>query len=147
MEGCVLEISYVMFDRTPADWAKLCKWLDRNAPGWMLANYHSNNIENVRAGSNAMVYRPDQTVKHKIKVTAEQGVIIKLFHDDAVDVWTGEEMTVEERVVACELAEYNGYWREMPAELLGAATIAMIKRKVREISRREERANARRAYA
>ena len=133
-----MKISYVSLERTPADWAKLCVWLDANCPGWTLANYHSNNIEAIRSGSTTMVYRADQTVAHKIKVTVEQGVVIKLFHDDAVNVWTGEEMTVEERVVACELAEYNGYWREMPAELLGATTIAMIKRKVRETLRREQ---------
>lgn len=135
-----MEISYIMFDRTAADWVKLCKWLDKNAPGWTLANYHSNNIDNVRAGSSAMVYHSSQMVMHKIKVTAEQGVIIKLFHDDAVNVWTGEELTVEERVVACELAEYNGYWREMPAELLGEATINMIKSRVKSLRRETLRA-------
>lgn len=139
-----MEIAYTNLSRTPADWAKLCVWLDENCPGWMLANYHSNNIDALRAGSTAMVYQANQTVDRKIKTTKEQAVIVKLFHEDAEIVWSGEALSADVCVAACQMAEYNGYWREMPAELLGETTIRMIKSKLTKAIRREELRDTRR---
>ena len=126
-----MEIAYIKLSHTPADWAKLCVWLDDNCPGWTLANYHSHMIDSLRLGSTGMVYHADMKATYQIKTTKDQAVLVKLFHEDADIVWSGEALSDDARILACEMAEYNGDWREMPAELLSKTTIRMIQSRLR----------------
>lgn len=139
-----MEIAYVSLDAAANEWPNVCKWLDHNCPGWTLAHHHSNKIGNFRTGE-GIGYRPTDEVTATLKMTANQAIIMKLFYTDAAIRWSGMAWSTDERVLACEMAEYNGYWREMPAELMGESTYAMIKRRLAEISAAEQRQVRRRA--
>lgn len=138
-----MEIAYAVIEAPASDWPEVCGWLDHNCPGWLLANHHSQHIERFRKGGKDLAFRDDDPVAQTVKVSAKEATILKLFFEKVDIRWSGEEMTVEERMVAVELAEYNGYWREMGCELLGETTIRMIKQRVRDRDRREAAARRR----
>lgn len=122
-----MEIAYTLIRQTSREWIDLCVWLDTNCPGWKLAHYHSKYIKSVRDGS---VAPGIARLTRLIKTTKEQAVKIKLFHDDVETIWSGEALPDEVCIEACELAEYSGYWKEMPVELMSEATIEMAKDRV-----------------
>lgn len=128
-----MKIAYVKLRAFVSEWPDLCKWLDYNCRGWTLANRHSADIEKYRTGR-GLGFSSVSNILETVKVTDEQGTIIKLFHPHAEIRWCGEEMSCDERMIACQMSEYNGHWREFPAELLGESTIGIIKNRVRELN-------------
>lgn len=126
-----MNIAYFDIPTTNEEVAELCRWLDGSAPGWMLSSSHRERIVNVRSGN--LTYPGAQGTKLRVRVSDKGAVLIKLFRDDAVELYAGPAASDDERIVGCELAEYNGPWEEFSLELNSSTVRQMVKERMNMI--------------